>query len=63
MSFEIEGGVPDGYEAIAFRKVKRNEIYLVLRDQRNYAILWKSKNESLDQRIILKKTKLVDGKC
>ena len=63
MTFEIEGGVPDGYEAIAFRKVKRNDIYLVLRDQKNYAILWKFKNESLDQRIILKKIKPVDDKC
>ena len=63
MNFEIAGGVPDGYKAISFRKVKHNEIYLVMGRQKNYAMKWSSRSQSLDERIILKKIKPVDDKC
>lgn len=62
MNFEIAGGVPDGYKAIEFRKVKQNEIYLVMGRQKNYAMKWSSRSESLNERIILKNIKPVDGK-
>ena len=63
MDFEIAGGVPEGYEAIEFRKVKYGELYLVIGIDRNYPMKWSSRIVSLNERIILKKTKPVDDKC
>ena len=63
MDFEIAGGVPKGYEAIEFRKVKYGELYLVIGIDRNYPMKWSSRIVSLNERIILKKTKPVGDKC
>ncbi len=63
MNFKITGGVPEGYKAIAFRKVKKGERYLVIGIDRNYPMKWSSRTDSLNERIILEKTKPVDDKC
>lgn len=63
MDFEITGGVPEGYKATGYRKVKKGELYLVIGIDRNYPMKWSSRIPSLNERIILKKTKQVDDKC
>ena len=63
MNFEITGGVPEGYKATAFRKVKKGELYLVIGIDRNYSMKWSSRIPSLNERIVLEKIKPVDDKC
>lgn len=52
---KIVGGVPKGYKATEYRRVKQNEIYLVIGVDRNYPMKWSCRNESLNERIILEK--------
>ena len=54
---KIVGGVPKGYEATEYRRVKQNELYLVIGVDRNYPMKWSCRNDSLNERIILVKNK------
>jgi len=57
MNFEITGGVPEGYKAIGYRKVKKGELYLVVGRERNYSMKWHSNVESFVEVVILVKNK------
>lgn len=61
MDFEIVGGVPDGYKATGYRKVKKGELYLVIGRERNYSMKWHSYGESFVEVVILVKDKKPDG--
>ena len=63
MNFEITGGVPEGYKATGYRKVKKGELYLIVCRERNYSMKWHSYTESFVEVIILEKIKPVDDKC
>lgn len=54
---EIFGGVPQGYKATEYRRVKQNELYLVIGVDRNYPMKWSCRADSLNERVILTKTK------
>ena len=55
MNFEIVGGVPEGYKAIGYRKVKKGELYLVVGRERNYPMKWKANVDSFIEVVILVK--------
>ncbi len=54
---KIVGGVPKGYKATEYRRVKQNELYLVIGVDRNYPMKWSCRNDSLNERIVLVKNK------
>lgn len=61
MNFKIKGGVPKGYKATEYRRVKKGELYLVVGRERNYSMKWHSYGESFVEVVILVKDKKPDG--
>jgi len=57
MDFKIKGGVPKGYRATEYRRVKKGELYLVVGRERNYPMKWKANVDSSIEVVILVKEK------
>ena len=52
---KIVGGVPEGYIATEYRRVKKGELYLIIGRERNYPMKWSANSESYIEVVILLK--------